>query len=64
MVDAVQDYIGSLNWGYRVSLRENNVTYINAYGKFVDSHTLECTDRAKKVARSILTTQGHIDSLL
>ncbi|ELR24105.1 thioredoxin reductase 1, cytoplasmic, putative [Acanthamoeba castellanii str. Neff] len=51
MVNAVQDHIGSLNWGYRVALREKNVNYLNAYGVFVDSHTLECTDRAKKVTR-------------
>jgi thioredoxin reductase (NADPH) len=51
MVNAVQDHIGSLNWGYRVALREKNVNYLNAYGVFVDSHTLECTDRAKKVVR-------------
>lgn len=51
MVNAVQDHIGSLNWGYRVALREKNVNYLNAYGVFVDPHTLECTDRAKKVTR-------------
>jgi len=43
MVDAVQDHIGSLNWGYRTSLREKKVEYINAYGVFVDPHTLELT---------------------
>jgi len=48
MVNAVQDHIGSLNWGYRVSLRENKVEYLNAYGAFVDPHTLDCTDRAGK----------------
>jgi hypothetical protein len=53
MVNAVQDHIGSLNWGYRVALREKNVNYINAYGVFVDAHTLECTDRAKKVVRAL-----------
>jgi thioredoxin/glutathione reductase (selenoprotein) len=51
MVNAVQDHIGSLNWGYRVSLRENKVEYLNAYGAFVDPHTLDCTDRAGKTRR-------------
>lgn len=51
LVEAVQDHIGSLNWGYRVELREKSVEYLNAYGVFVDPHTVECTDRAKKVTR-------------
>jgi len=32
-------------------MREKNVEYINAHGVFVDPHTLECTNRAKKVTR-------------
>merc|ERR1712210_439328 len=36
MVTEVQNRIGSLNWGYRVALREKNVTYLNEYGTFVD----------------------------
>eukprot|EP00850_Spirogloea_muscicola_P020120 SM000207S06195 [mRNA] locus=s207:180141:183542:- [translate_table: standard] len=49
MVQAVQDYIGSLNWGYRVALRDNSVSYINARGRFVGPHAVECTDRRGKV---------------
>jgi hypothetical protein len=49
MVAGIQDYIGSLNWGYRVSLRDNKVTYLNAKGKFVDAHTLQCTKKNGKV---------------
>lgn len=45
MVGGIQDYIGSLNWGYRVALRDNKVEYINALGKFVDAHTMECTKK-------------------
>nr|XP_020660084.1 thioredoxin reductase 1, cytoplasmic [Pogona vitticeps] len=41
MTEAVQNYIGSLNWGYRVSLRENGVTYENAYGEFVGPHRIK-----------------------
>ena len=49
LVQGVQDHIGSLNWGYRVALRDANVKYINAYGRFLDPYTLECTDRRGKV---------------
>ena len=40
LVQGVQDHIGSLNWGYRVQLRDKKVTYVNSYGKFVDKHTI------------------------
>lgn len=44
LVEGVQDHIGSLNWGYRVQLRDKGVKYINAYGEFVDAHTIKvCT---------------------
>jgi len=36
----IQDHIGSLNWGYRVQLRDKQVEYINGYGQFVDPHRL------------------------
>jgi len=49
MVTGIQEYIGSLNWGYRVALRDNNVTYLNAKGVFVDAHTLQCTKKNGKV---------------
>uniref|UniRef100_A0A8C8RUB5 Thioredoxin reductase 1, cytoplasmic n=1 Tax=Pelusios castaneus TaxID=367368 RepID=A0A8C8RUB5_9SAUR len=48
MTEAVQNYIGSLNWGYRVSLRENKVTYENAYGEFVGPHTIKATNNKGK----------------
>ncbi|KFV74912.1 Thioredoxin reductase 1, cytoplasmic, partial [Dryobates pubescens] len=41
MTESVQNYIGSLNWGYRVALREKSVTYENAYGEFVGPHTIK-----------------------
>ncbi|XP_063165352.1 thioredoxin reductase 1, cytoplasmic-like [Candoia aspera] len=44
LTEAVQNYIGSLNWGYRVSLRENNVTYENAYGEFIGPHRIKTTN--------------------
>ncbi len=40
MRDAIQDYIGSLNWGYRVQLRDKKVEYINGFGKFIDNHKI------------------------
>jgi len=51
LVDAVQDYISSLNFGYRTELREKSVTYLNVLGSFVDPHTLECVDKRSKRTR-------------
>ncbi|NWR65597.1 TRXR1 reductase, partial [Bucorvus abyssinicus] len=45
MTESVQNYIGSLNWGYRVALREKSVTYENAYGEFVAPHTVKATNK-------------------
>lgn len=36
-----QDHIGSLNWGYRVSLRDKNVEYHNSYGEFIGPHKIK-----------------------
>ena len=40
----VQDHIKGLNFGYRVALREEGITYLNKLAKFVGPHELECTD--------------------
>ncbi|KZS14998.1 thioredoxin reductase 1, cytoplasmic isoform X1 [Daphnia magna] len=48
MVEGIQAHIGSLNWGYRVALREKKVNYLNAFAEFVDPHTLKTTDKKKK----------------
>nr|XP_013000503.2 thioredoxin reductase 3 [Cavia porcellus] len=45
MVEAIQNHISSLNWGYRVSLREKGVTYVNSYGEFVEQHKIKATNR-------------------
>ena len=50
LVTAVQDHIGSLNWGYRVQLREKRVTYLNAYATFVDDHTLKVREQSRASA--------------
>jgi thioredoxin reductase (NADPH) len=49
MVNGIQDHIGSLNFGYRTALRDNNVTYINAFGSFIDEHTITATKKNGKV---------------
>ena len=59
LVGGVQDHIGSLNWGYRVQLRDKNVKYINAFGEFVDPHTIKVGgwgEAAYQVARWCLKT--------
>lgn len=43
MKSAVNDYIGSLNWGYRVALRDKSVNYVNAYAEFVEPHKIKVT---------------------
>ncbi|XP_044940694.1 thioredoxin reductase 1, cytoplasmic isoform X2 [Mustela putorius furo] len=48
MTEAVQNHIGSLNWGYRVALREKKVTYENAYGQFVGPHRIKATNNKGK----------------
>uniref|UniRef100_A0A452UEZ0 thioredoxin-disulfide reductase (NADPH) n=1 Tax=Ursus maritimus TaxID=29073 RepID=A0A452UEZ0_URSMA len=45
MTEAIQNHIGSLNWGYRLSLREKAVAYVNAYGEFVEHHKIKATNR-------------------
>lgn len=41
MVDEVQSYVKSLNFGYRKVLREKAVTYLNAYAQFVDANSIK-----------------------
>lgn len=50
-VGEVRNHIGSLNFGYRVQLREKDVKYINAKGSFVDPHTVECTAKDGSTSR-------------
>ena len=46
----MQNYIRSLNFKYRVNLRENKVTYLNKLGTFKDAHTIEVTDKKGNVS--------------
>lgn len=48
MVEQIQNHIGGLNWGYRVSLREKSVTYMNEYAQFTDPHTLKTVNKKGK----------------
>ncbi len=62
--DSIHDHIKSLNFGYRVQLREAGVTYINSLGRFIGPHALECVDGKGKVkvitgARFVLATGGR-----
>merc|ERR1719391_1332277 len=64
MVTEVQNHIGSLNWGYRVALREKNVPYLNEYATFVDKNTIKTVNKKgveKTVTASkfILATGGR-----
>ncbi|KAI1890469.1 hypothetical protein AGOR_G00154030 [Albula goreensis] len=48
MRTAVNNYIGSLNWGYRVQLRDKNVNYVNSYAEFVEPHKIKATNKRGK----------------
>lgn len=48
MTTAIQNHIGSLNWAYRVQLREKSVKYYNAFAIFEDEHTVKLIDRKGK----------------
>lgn len=62
MVESVNNYVRSLNFGYRSALMEKGVKYINSLASFVDAHTLAYTDskgNAQKVtAEHILIATG------
>ncbi|XP_038872335.1 thioredoxin reductase 1, cytoplasmic-like [Salvelinus namaycush] len=61
MKTAVNNYIGSLNWGYQVALRDKNVNYVNSYAEFIESHKIKATNKRGKetfhtAAKFILAT--------
>lgn len=62
--DNIQNYIRSLNFKYRVRLREKNVLYLNKLAKFVDTHTIDAIDKKGDVvimtaARFLIATGGR-----
>lgn len=48
MVSNIQNYIGSLNFKYRVALRDKNVSYHNAFASFVEPHKLKLVNKRGK----------------
>ncbi|XP_041347588.1 thioredoxin reductase 1, cytoplasmic-like [Gigantopelta aegis] len=58
MVQGIQDHIGSLNWNYRVQLRDKDVNYVNAYGEFIGPHKIKATNKRGKVQE--MTAQHFI----
>ena len=61
MVEAIQDHIHSLNWGYKVQLRQENVKYYNKLATFVDKHTLKLID--KEGVEETVTARNIVISL-
>merc|ERR1719326_1118827 len=51
MVKNVDNYIKSINWGYKTELRSKKVKYYNAFATFVDAHTVELTNKAGATER-------------
>uniref|UniRef100_A0A5G2QDB8 Thioredoxin reductase 1, cytoplasmic n=1 Tax=Sus scrofa TaxID=9823 RepID=A0A5G2QDB8_PIG len=60
MTEAVQNHIGSLNWGYRVALREKKVTYENAYGQFVGPHRIKVIATNNKGKEKIYSAEKFL----
>jgi pyruvate/2-oxoglutarate dehydrogenase complex dihydrolipoamide dehydrogenase (E3) component len=66
--ESIHNHIGSLNFKYRVSLREKEVTYLNKLAKFTDKHTIEATDKKGKAttitaSRFLIATGGRPSAL-
>ena len=55
LVENVNTHISSLNWGYRSSLRQNGVTYLNAYASFMDKNTIKYKDSSSGEDKFITT---------
>lgn len=51
MVGEIQNHIKSLNFGYRTTLRDQEVDYKNAFASFKDKHTVELRDRSGNVSQ-------------
>lgn len=45
LTKSVQNHIKSLNFGYKVQMREKKVDYKNALGSFIDENTLKLIDK-------------------
>ena len=58
MKTAITNYIGSLNWGYRVALRDKSVNYLNAYAEFIDPHKIKVSEGTLDALYRCLTGIG------
>lgn len=58
LVENVQNYIKSLNFGYRKELNKRKVKYLNAFAEFVTPHRLKLTN--KKGEESEITAKNVI----
>jgi hypothetical protein len=66
--ESINNHIGSLNFKYRVSLREKEVSYLNKLAKFTDKHTIEAVDKKGKsttltASRFLIATGGRPSAL-
>ena len=50
LVHNIQQYIKSLNFGYRSRLQRDNITYINAKASFINSTTIETIDSSGSIS--------------
>lgn len=58
MKSNIQNHVHSLNWGYRVQLREKKVTYENSFAEFIGPHTIKAVN--KKGKESTYTARNFI----
>lgn len=58
LVEAVQNHIASLNFGYKNELRSKGVAYKNALATFQDAHTVELVNKQRK--RSTATSARFV----
>ena len=68
MRERVQNHIKSLNFQYRVALREAGISYLNKLGEFAGPNTLKVTDKKGKVtqitsARFVVAVGGRPNRL-
>lgn len=68
MKEAINNYIGSLNWGYRVALRDKKVDYVNAYAEFIDPHKIKVSQevfyiKQQSLRRGCFTCGIHLNLL-
>ena len=64
MKENIQNYIGSLNFNYRVQLRDKKVEYINAFGEFIDQHRLKVISHFKFKNNFIFFTNFYSSCLI